>query len=209
LRAPFVDELARERAITRYALPLCVHIPIATRNEDSLERFIGRVERGLAGRGSRMALLVSAYEFPEIDERLPIWNEPGVALLRRTEQVWVHVDYRDYRGAYRRAFPDEDLTGRVLDHVVNRRVARLKRYDYVRIVPISRGANSSAGGLVEKWGVAYHSTPHMIGINAASREFVQYADLGEIVKMLDMKTGGSLQDPVNIAQALVRPRKTP
>jgi hypothetical protein len=48
----------------------------------------------------------------------------------------------------------------------------------------------------------------MVAVNAASREYVQYADLGEIVKMLDVKTGGALQDPVNLAQALVRPSTT-
>ena len=208
MRAPKVDELARERAITRYALPPCLHIPIATRDETSIEHFIGSVERVLGGRGSCRALFISAYEFPDIDIRLPIWKHPGVDTLRRTEQVWVHVDYRDYREAYRRAFPEEELEGRVLDHVINRRIARLKRYDYVRIVPISRAANSSSGGLAERWGVAYHSTPRMVAVNAASREYVQYADLGEIVKMLDVKTGGALQDPVNLAQALVRPSTT-
>src|SRR3978361_1581920 len=85
----------------------------------------------------------------------------------------------------------------------------LKRFDFVRIVPISRGANSSSGGLPEKWGVAYHSTPQMVAVNAASREYIQYADLGEILKMLDVKTGGALQDPVNLAQSLVRPPEPP
>jgi hypothetical protein len=33
---------------------------------------------------------------------------------------------------------------------------------------------------------------------------IQHADLADIVKMLNRKTGGALQDPVNEAQALVR-----
>jgi hypothetical protein len=76
-------------------------------------------------------------------------------------------------------------------------------FPYLRIVPISRAANSSSGGLCEKWGVEYHSTPEMVAVNRANPAQIQYADIADIVKMLDMKTGGSLQDPVNEAQALL------
>ena len=126
--------------------------------------------------------------------------------MRATRQVWVDVNCRAYRSAYITAFPDQDLGGLVLDHVMNRRVARLKRFQYLRIVPITRPANSSSGGLCEKWGVAYHSTPRMVTINKNAGTFVQYADLADIVKMLSIKTGGSLQDAVNEAQALLIPR---
>lgn len=86
---------------------------------------------------------------------------------------------------------------------MNRRVARLKGFRYLRIVPISRAANSSSGGLSEKWGVAYHGTPAMIAKNKLAGTFIEYADLADLVKMLDIKTGGSLQDGVNDGQALV------
>jgi hypothetical protein len=131
------------------------------------------------------------------------------AILHHSQQVWVHVDYRGYREAYAKAFPDESLSELVLDHILNRRMARAMRFDYLRIVPISRGANSSSGGLPEKWGVAYQSSPEMLRINAQRRSFIQYADLGDIVKMLNLKTGGALQDAVNEAQSLVREPATP
>jgi hypothetical protein len=95
------------------------------------------------------ALLVEAHEPEEPDERLAIWQHPGAEVLHCSRQVWVHVDYRSYRRAYVRAFPDVDLTSLVLDHVMNRRVARLKGFAYLRIVPISREANSSHNGLSE------------------------------------------------------------
>ncbi len=110
----------------------------------------------------------------------------------------------DYRNTYLRALAVEDMTGLVLDHVMNRRVARLKGFLYLRIVPISRAANSSSGGLSEKWAVAYHSTPEMRERNRNSPARIQYADLADIVKMLNLKTGGALQDPVNEAQALLK-----
>src|ERR1017187_5963013 len=89
------------------------------------------------------------------------------------------------------------------DHVLNRRVARLKGFSYLRIVPISRGANSSHGSLSEGWSVAYHSTPQMREINRASLASVQYADIADIAKMLNLQGGGSLMDGVNEAQKLV------
>lgn len=86
---------------------------------------------------------------------------------------------------------------------MNRRVARLKGFTYLRIVPISREANSSHGGLSEGWGVEYHSSPRMIELNKASQVVVQYADLSDIVKMLNMEGGGSFMENVIEAQSLV------
>ena len=86
---------------------------------------------------------------------------------------------------------------------MNRRVARLKGFNYLRIVPISRCTNSSHGGLSEGWGVAYHSTPQMREKNSASQAAVQYGDIADIAKMLNLQGGGSLMDGVNEAQKLV------
>ena len=86
------------------------------------------------------ALLVEAYEPEKADARLAIWDVPEAVVLHFPRQVWVHVDYRAYRRAYLQAFPNFDLTGLVLDHVMNRRVARLKGFAYLRVVPIARGA---------------------------------------------------------------------
>jgi len=149
------------------------------------------------------ALLVEAHEPEKPNDRLAIWGLPEAAVLHYPMQVWVHVDYSAYRRAYIRAFPDIDLAGLVLDHVMNRRVARLKGFMYLRVVPISRAANSSHGGLSEGWGVEYHGSPVMRKRNKESQAVVQYADLADVVKMLNMEGGGSLMDVVNRAQKLV------
>jgi hypothetical protein len=134
---------------------------------------------------------------------MSVWrsgNIPVRSSLHYPRQLWVHVDYRSYRRAYARTFPDVDLTSLVLDHVMNRRVARLKGFAYLRIVPISREANSNHGGLSEGWAVDFHSSPRMMEINRTSQAMVQYADL---VKMLNMGGGGSFMEDVNEAQKLV------
>jgi len=185
-------------------LPPCLYIPVGARDEAAISRYIGRVSQVLAGGSPPRAMLVEAYDPPERDTRLPIWQLPAAAIFHAPRQVWVHVDFAGYRRAYSLAFPRETLGDRVLDHVLNRRVARLKGFHYLRVIPISRGANSSSGSLSERWGVEHHRTPSMQRRNAASRAAIQYADLADMLKMLDVKTGGRVMDPVNDAQRLVR-----
>ena len=181
----------------------CLYIPVAARDIDAIERYVGSTIEELAKGSPIRALLVEAHEPDEPDDRLAIWRHPGAAILHYPRQVWVHVDYSAYRRAYIRAFPDVDLTGFVLDHIMNRRVARLKGFMYLRIVPISRKANSSHGALSEGWGVEYHSSPRMMELNRASQAVIQYADLSDVVKMLNMEGGGSFMENVNEAQKLV------
>lgn len=197
-----IDEHAIRIPIRSGLLP-CLYIPIAARDTFAIERYVGKIATQLMPKSPDMALLVEAYEPEKANVRLSIWDVPEAIVLHLSMQVWVHVDYRAYRRAYMRAFPDFDLTGLVIDHVMNRRLARLKRFAYLRVVPISRGANSSHGSLSEGWAVEYHSSPEMQEKNRVSQAAVQYADLSDIVKMLNMQGGGSVMDNVNEAQKLV------
>jgi len=56
--ALLVDEVARAIALTRWALPECLHVPIAAVDEDAIRNYVGDVERVVSGRGLRKALLV-------------------------------------------------------------------------------------------------------------------------------------------------------
>ena len=197
-----IDEHAT-RIPERSGLQPCLYVPIAARDTSAIERYVGRIATQLMPKFPDKALLVEAYATETADVRMAIWDLPESAVLHLPRQVWVHVDYRAYRRAYLQAFPNFDLTGLVLDHVMNRRVARLKGFAYLRVVPISRGANSSHGSLSEGWAVEYHSSPEMREKNRVSQSAVQYADLSDIVKMLNLQGGGSLMDNVNEAQKLV------
>lgn len=181
----------------------CLYVPVAARDINAIETYVGRILARLTPGSLNKALLIEAHEPEKPDKRLPIWGLAESAVLHYPKQVWVHVDYGAYRRAYFRAFPEVDLTGFVLDHIMNRRVARLKGFTYLRIVPISRAANSSHGGLSEGWGVSHHSSPVMRKRNRESQAVVQYADLADVVKMLNMEGGGSFMDVVNQAQKLV------
>lgn len=203
MKAPAIDEHAKKIVNTKFALPPCLHVPVAARDEDSIELYIGKIRKVLSPGNPNNAVLVERYDPPPSNRKLPIWQLESSTVIHAPRQVWVHVDYTGYRRAYAEAFPERDLTGLVLDHVLNREVARLKGFQYLRIIPISRAANSSSGGMSERWSREFHSTPRMRRKHEENPVSIQYADLADIVKMLDIKTGGKLQLPVNEAQALV------
>jgi hypothetical protein len=182
----------------------CLYIPVAARDVRAIAAFVGRIIGDFSPRGHpERALLIESYEPEPPDNRLAIWAHPRAAVLHSPRQLWVHVDYSGYRRAYARAFPEIDINPYVIDHVMNRRVARLKGFAFLRVVPTSREANSSHGGLSEGWAVAHHSSGEMREKNRVSQATVQYADLADVVKMLDMEGGGSFMSVVNEAQKLV------
>jgi len=199
------DNAAREIALTRWALPESLHIPTAAVDEAAITNYIGEIEQVLAGGSPRRALLIRTKEPPPIDMQFPIWELPASKILRERRQVWVHIEFTRYRHAYRRAFPDEAIDGKVLSHALNRRMAALMGFSYVRITPNSRGCNSSSS-FSEQWGVTLHATPEQVAANRRRGALIHYADLAALMVMLDMKLGGGLMDAVNEAQELLRPR---
>jgi hypothetical protein len=202
---PMIDAIARDQALHRYGIPECLHVPIAAVDEAAISTYVGEIRQTLSGRGHRKAFLVEAHAAPAIGRRYPIWDEPGCAIFHHPLQVWVHVGFTRYRQAYRRAFPDECIDDMVLSHALNRQVAALKGFNFVPITPTSRGANSSSA-FAEGWAKTLHSDPSQMEANRRRGVFVQYADLTDLMLMLDMKLGGGVMDAVNEGQKLVRPR---
>lgn len=200
-----VDPIAREIALRRYALPECLHVPVAALDEEAVSTYVGEIVDILAKGSPNRALLVRIENPLSIDTKLPISNVPNVDLLHRQMQVWVHVKYSRYRTAYKKAFPSEEIAGKVLSHTMNRRTAILKGFQYVRITPASRSANSSSG-FSEKWGVSLHGAPGQTPEQARRGAKMEYADLCSLMVMLDMQVGGGIMSAVNEGQALVTMR---
>lgn len=200
-----IDEIARDRALTRHGIPLCLHVPIAAVDEAAVAAYVGAIRTVLSGRGLRRAFLIEAYPPEPRDPCYPIWDLPGSEIFHQPLQVWVHVGFTGYRRAWRRAFPDKPLGEAVLSHAMNRREAALKGFGFVRVTPTSRSANSSSA-FSEGWGVALHGEPDQMEANRKRGVFVEYADLTHLMLMLDMKLGGGVMDTVNEGQKLVRRR---
>lgn len=201
-----IDEIARNQAITRYGLAECLHVPIAAVDESAISTYVGEIQQVLSGGSNRRALLVAAKAPPPRDPRFPIWEIDGCDILHQQMQVWVDITYTRYRRAYRAAFPDEELGDRILSHAMNRRVAALKGFQFVRLTPTSRAANSSSA-FSEGWSVALHTQPEQSAANRRRGAFIQYADLADLILMLDLNLGGGVMDAVNEGQRLVKPRE--
>lgn len=184
---------------------MCLHVPIAARDEAAIESYVGPIVAALSRGPRRRALLVSAFPPLPAEACYPIFEHPHAAVLHRPLQVWVHIGFTRYREAYRRAFPEEPLGDAVLSHAMNRQIAALKGFDFVRITPTSRGADSSSG-FAEGWEKVLHADPYQAEANRRRGTFVEYADITDLMLMLDMKLGGGVMDAVNEGQNLVKPR---
>lgn len=198
-----IDTLAKSDVIKKWGMPESLHLPISAKDRESIARYIGNIVAELSAPNTNNAFLVEVPEPTSINTKLAVWKFPESKILHQALQVWVHVDYKGYRKAYIKAFPDEDISSLILDHIQNRKMVKVMGFNYVRIIPISKGANSSSGSLSEQWGVKYHSTPRMRKIHSEKNSFIQYADLSCLVKMLNIKTGGGVMDAVNEAQKLL------
>ncbi|QWG15411.1 hypothetical protein KMZ29_12545 [Bradyrhizobium sediminis] len=200
--ALLVDETAKGIALDRRALPECLHVPIAAVDEDAIGNYVGDVERVVSGRGLRKALLVTVPESAAIDPLLPISDHPNVGIFHARQQVWVHVAYKPYRAAYKRAFPDENIDGLILSHAMNRDTAAHKGFDFVRITPVSGVANLSSA-FSEQWAKELHKPKLPVVTRRTGPPFIQYADLSDLMLMLDMMLGGGVMDAVNEGQKML------
>jgi hypothetical protein len=197
--ALLIDETARAIARTQWVLPDCLHVPVAAVDEDAIRTYVGDVERVVSGRGLRKAFLVTVPEV-QIDPLLRMSDLPNAGIFHARQQVWVHVAYDPYLPAYKRAFPEENTKGRILSHAMNRKTAAHKGFDFVRITPASKEANSSSS-FTEQWAVKWYA--ERLATRRIRPPYIQYADLADLILMLDIKPGGGVMDTVNEAQKLI------
>lgn len=200
-----IDLAAKNIAVQRFALPECLHVPVAAASEQAIIDYVGQIKQVLAFGHPNRAVLVEVNPPPQRDIRLPIWKEANSPILHKTEQVWVRVDYSGYRRAYKKAFPDEDISQMVLSHCMNRRNANIKGFQYVRIVPTSRVTNSSSA-FSEAWGIETNSKLLASRPPERNQAHIQYADLVDLLVMLNFRVGGGVMEAVNSAQQLVTPK---
>lgn len=196
-----VDQKAKARAL-KLGMPPDVHIPIGARDKGSILKYIGSIET-ISTIPPESAIIVTPHFCPELNKKLPLWKLKESEILHCRKQVWVHVNYKSYRAAYKIACPEENVSDFVLDHILNRRVARLKGYDYLRIIPVAKSVNTSSGAVTEKYGFEHHSTDRMKSINQEDQAFIEYADIADMVKMLNQKTGGKFQDIIRDSLDLI------
>lgn len=192
------NEAAYEQAMRQWVIPECLHVPVVAEDEYAITDHIGDIVEILS---PGKALVVAIDPPPERDLRLPIWSNPMASVFFEPLQVWVNPNYARYRQAYVRAKRQESVAGKVLAHVYNRRMAILKGYGFVRLVPVSRRANSSSG-FSEQWGVEL-AAGELLDQRRQRGLTMQYADLCDLLVMLDISVGGGVMDVVRVGQDLI------
>ena len=193
-----VDPAAFEQATRQWVLPACLHIPILAKDRDAIDEHIGEIVRVVS---PGKALLVRVDPPLPADTRLPIFSHPNVSKLFDDLQLWVSPEYTRYRNAWRRSLSAEAIEGRVLHHVYNRQMAKLRGFGYIRLAPVSRRANSSSA-FTEQWGVDLFTPGYLKRLEKKGLR-MQYADLGDLLVMLDVSLGGGVQEVFRLGQNLV------
>ena len=192
------NEAAYQQAMRQWGIPECLLVPVVAEDETAITDHIGDIVQVLSpGR----AMVIAIDPPPEREIRLPIWDHPLASVFFEPLQVWVNPTYTRYRQAYIRAKGHESVSGKVLAHVYNRRMAMRRGYGFVRLVPVSRRANSSSS-FTEQWGVELAAADQ--GARRQQRGLrMQYADLSDLLVMLDMNLGGGVQEAFRIGQNLI------
>jgi hypothetical protein len=181
-----------------FGLPPSLITPIAAKSIDAIMTYVGTITDRLPN-NSAFALDFSPLE---IANNLEVWNHNRAYLINSKKQIWTHVDYGGYRSYYIEKLNYMDLSNCVIDHIMNRRFARFLGYEFIRLVHVSRGANSSSGRGPENEGVKYQAS----GNAPKNRQSViSYADPSDLVKMLDIKTGAFPLDSVRDAMSMFYP----
>ena len=198
------DPAGQERALRRAAMPASLLIPIAAVDKEAIQRHVGRSVLPVPGTRRDNAFQVVAECGPSPSD-LAVWQHKRAAIINMKTQIWVDIGYSGYRRAYRTVFHREDVRNMVIHHIMNRRYARLHGFRYVRLVPISRSTNSSCA-FSEDWGVTL--TRDEVLRSRVGEASVSYADLADLMSMLDMPAGGGVMDNVRQAAALLNPIQT-
>jgi hypothetical protein len=220
-RSAILPAVPHDEKSPTYGLPACLRIPVGAASVESISQFVGEIEDSIQNmKGATVALKVRAHTrgFP---------GQP-IAKLWRTElgrrhadtlfpefQIWVHVDYRRYREAYRRfgMAPIESET--FLDHIHNRRMARLRWYahPFLRLCPMSRTTNTNSGHASgsEGAGIDYTrsllaSPERSLALKAQVSSYqIEYADCSDLTKMLDISPGTEIMNGIRDSLHLFDP----
>jgi DNA invertase Pin-like site-specific DNA recombinase len=197
------DPAGKERALRKAAMPESLLIPIAAVDEDAIRRHVGPTCEAVSGTRPGNALRVIAECGPE-PSGLLVWQHERAEIINKPIQLWVDATYTGYRKAYRTVFPQEEIGKTVIHHIMNRRYALIHGFRYLRVISISRSANSSSG-FSENWGVKL--TLAKILRSRVGEASISYADLAHLMSMLDMPVGGGVMENVRLAADLLRPPK--
>ncbi len=167
-----------------YGLSKSMIVPIAVRELEDLEKYVGKCTPII--NNSLNAFEVEWEPF-EKNENLKIWDIPYSENIHQAKQIWVDVDYKYYRRAYLKIYPN--TKEKVIDHIYNRKLARVWKYKYLRLLPIDRNINTSSGRGYESLASQYAREENNRLTRIKRTNKVSYADAFDLLKMINQKVG--------------------
>jgi hypothetical protein len=183
----FLDPLAET-----FGLHSSLVIPIGAKSKSAIEKYIGNITNSFS---NDKAFTVS-FEPLSLSNDLPVWKHDRSPYLAHQKQLWVDIDYKYYRGLYLKEYEELNINNSdVIDHIMNRRLARALGYKYVRLLHVNRDVNSSSGRGGETCAVGNLEIGMRINPGISSSEIV-YADPMDLLKMLNVQVGGFGLDAV-------------
>ena len=196
-----VDPAAYYTALRENGVPDCLHTPTVAADRAAIEDFVGVI---VATHGRDSAFLVRRFDPAPMDLRYPIVAQPNFNRIHQDLQVWVRTRYTRYRRAFQALQPNVAVDGLVLHHIVNRRYAAKCGFDYIRLVPVRRATNSSSA-YSEDWGVNLDvkGVPGFFEKHRLRGYRIKYADLTDLLAIMDIEIGGGFMEVVRLAQDLI------
>jgi hypothetical protein len=170
-------------------------IPIAAKNLEALKTYVGDI---VTANKENSAFLVHFNPLEESKE-LAVWEHERAHLINSKTQIWVHVDFKSYRNFYNKEMNHVDTKDYVIDHIMNRRLARELGFEFIRLIHVSRGTNSSSGRGPENEAIKYQNSGYA---PKETKSLIMYADPSDLVKMLDLQTGSFPLDVVKNAMKM-------
>jgi hypothetical protein len=214
-----------------YRLRRCLLFPIAALDRKALEDYVGDCEP-IGKRDEERVLLVTPKSRVQVERSSPL-PERLIArhhALVHSPQVWVHPDYDGYQDAYEAAPGLRTAGDCYLDHVMNREMARVMQYDWLRLCPVADQVNTSGGNPVggevrlstkkkpnRDGSPKYHRDTDPLEEEMQKRprdrgfkrSHILYADPFDVTKMLNISPGtipGGLEGVRKVQKWLFAPR---
>ena len=197
----------------RFGLPASPWVPIAAASVADIQTYVGAVSQSVTNQknGQVNAVLVLPHPYsPTAEPNVPLWQSPLASEARKRlfppKQVWVHVDFDNYRQAYLQMGMPAIPGGYFLDHVQNRKAIGLRgnSHPYLRLCPVSRLVNTSGGHSAGGEGIEKRFLAGTYAATLASSRII-YADPMDLTKMLDIPPGTQVLNGVRDTQRLFYP----
>lgn len=214
-----------DKQADKSGLPESMLVPIAARSVEDAALYVGTIEQQIVGRSGRVnAMAIRPHNWPvKKESNTPLWTHENASeyeqCLHPGQQIWVHVDYRNYRKAYLELSETPIPDGFFLDHIQNREAIRLREYShpYLRLCPVSRQVNTSGGTNTGGEGMEKEFLRSLKDKPKAERDAflkkldhgVVYADPMDLTKMVGVLPGTQVLDGVRVMLKLFYAKQTP